>query len=148
MSWPIMNKQFIYGTSLSPIDLCFFLSGCCFSYKSSRLAGNEKKLMVPLTHWDKRKCGWEMWGGPTPLSIMPQTWTLWPLPVPNLIPPYDPEQSGPGLSLRTTGKTLPMEKSVCIATWRWCKNKLAQTPHRSVKTSGGNRPDNAHTCSN
>lgn len=81
------------------------------------------------------------------MSIMPQTWTLWPLPVPNLIPPYDPEQSGPGLSLRMTGKTQPTEKSVCIATWRRCKNKLAQTPHRSAKTSGGNRPDNAHTCS-
>lgn len=78
---------------------------------------------------------------------MPQTRTLWPLPVPNLIPPYDPEQSGPGLSLRMTGKTQPMEKSVCIATQRQCKNKLAQTPHRSVKAPRGNRPDHAHTCS-
>ena len=127
--------------------ICAFLSVCCFSYKSSRLAGNEIKLTIPLRNGDERKCGLEMWGGPTPLSIMPQTWTLWPLPVPNLIPSYDPEQSGPGLSLRMTGKTQPMEKSVCIATWRRCKNKLAQTPLRSAKTSEGNRPDNAHTCS-
>lgn len=72
------------------------------------------------------------------MSIMPQTWTLWPLPVPNLIPSYDPEQSGPGLSLRMTGKTQPMEKSVCIATWRRCKNKFAQTPLRSAIMSEGN----------
>lgn len=113
--------------------ICAFLSVCCFSYKSSRLAGNEEKLTIPLRNGDERKCGLEMWGGPTPLSIMPQTWTLWPLPVPNLIPPYEPEQSGPGLSLRMTGKTQPTEKSVCIATRRRCKNKLAQTPHRSAR---------------
>lgn len=42
-----MNIQFVCGTSFSAIGLCF-LPVCCFSYKSSRLAGNEKKLTVFL----------------------------------------------------------------------------------------------------
>lgn len=111
------NTQLICGTSPSPIDLCplfFFWSVCCFSYKSSRLVGNERKLTIPLGDWDERKRGWEMWGGPTPLSTVPQTRILWPLPVPNLIPAYNREQSVPGLSLRTTGKKKNVKGKVSL----------------------------------
>lgn len=57
MSWTTMNIQFICGTSISAIDLCFsffFQTICCFSYKSYRLAGNERKLTMPLRRRPKK----------------------------------------------------------------------------------------------